>query len=76
MKREREAGLTEILVDERTGGELEYEDDGRRDHCIFLLLPHSLDEVLRLPTHQLLAQFGVSLFIADFGEDICKHVFS
>ena len=42
----------------------------------FLLLPHSLDEVLRLPTHQLLAQLGVSLFIADLGEDICKHVFS
>ena len=47
------------------------------DACtvVFLLLPHSLDVVLRLPTHQLLAQLGVNLFIADFGEDICKDIF-
>jgi hypothetical protein len=41
----------------------------------FLLLPHLLDKVLWLPTHQLPAQLGVSLFTADFGEDICKYVF-
>jgi len=70
-----EAGLTETLVDERTEGEVEYDCNSRRLHRSFLLLPHSLDEVLWLPTHQLLAQLGVNLFIADFGEDICKHIF-
>ena len=43
---------------------------------VFLLLPHSLDEVFRLPTHQLLPQLSVNLLIANLGENISKHVFS
>jgi hypothetical protein len=61
-----------------------WQTDGRRGRVwlatvdaspVYFLLPHLLDKVLQLPTHQLLAQLGVSHFIADFGEDICKHVF-
>ena len=43
---------------------------------VFLLLPHSLNEVFRLPTHQLLPQLSVNLLIANLGENISKHVFS
>ena len=43
---------------------------------VFLLLPHSLNKVFRLPTHELLPQLSMNLLIADLGENISKHVFS